>query len=203
MARDSKAARSLSDEQLEHLLALDRQGLSASQVARLMNEKFRLSISRNAVIGQVRRHAPADRPKRAAAAATPPKPKAARPAAPRIYKGDPTDSPLTKSLRNKAAAAEAKAAPAPKLEIGELPPVEAAKGDHPDLVQLERRRCKWPVGAVTGAGQLFCGAGVGPDGEDGLPPPYCTDHARKAYQPRPSANPRNAKELTRSLRRFI
>jgi GcrA cell cycle regulator len=45
------------------------------------------------------------------------------------------------------------------------------------ILTLTDRICKWPIGDPRDADFHFCGRGSA----EGLP--YCSDHARRAYQP--------------------
>lgn len=64
---------------------------------------------------------------------------------------------------------------------------EPIRGRQPiSLPQLTAHTCRWPVGDVTGADQMFCGAMPFEAG------PYCGSHARLAY-----TTPRAIKELRR------
>ena len=60
----------------------------------------------------------------------------------------------------------------PEPELIEIP-VEQRK----TLLQLTEKTCRWPVGDPGSTEFFFCG------GENANEQPYCTYHARVAYQP--------------------
>lgn len=63
------------------------------------------------------------------------------------------------------------------------------------LLDAKPRDCRWPIGDPQADDFTFCGAHA----EEGHP--YCGDHEKVAYQPRP-AKTRTANGLMRSLRRY-
>jgi len=65
------------------------------------------------------------------------------------------------------------------------------------VLTLGAHMCKWPIGDPSTEDFTFCGRRAGEDG------PYCTDHARIAYQPPQSKKKGSVTELARSLRRYI
>lgn len=66
------------------------------------------------------------------------------------------------------------------------------------VLTLGAHMCKWPIGDPSSDGFTFCGRRKGEVG------PYCREHALVAYQqPQPGKKVPSAKELARSLRRYI
>ncbi|MDP3383480.1 MAG: GcrA family cell cycle regulator, partial [Phenylobacterium sp.] len=64
------------------------------------------------------------------------------------------------------------------------------------VLTLGAHMCKWPIGDPSSDGFTFCGRRC----SDG---PYCTEHARVAYQPAQSKKRAGGSDLARSLRRYI
>jgi GcrA cell cycle regulator len=149
------------DERVEMLKKLWAEGLSASQVAKQLG-----GVTRNAVIGKVHRLGLSGR-------ATPSRPARTRPQAPRTLVRSRPD-PLTTETRTaeRVREAEAERVEAERAEERGLEPVERAT-----VLTLTEHTCKWPIGDPGRPGFHFCGRGA----DHGSP--YCTDHARMAYQP--------------------
>jgi GcrA cell cycle regulator len=155
------------DERVELLKKLWSDGLSASQIATEIGG----GITRNAVIGKVHRLGLSGRGK--AKAATPQRPrKATRPPS--------APTPIPPAPRSNVVLA-----PVPTPLV-----VEAAEPDVPaedevvipmservTIMELRESMCRWPMGDPTKPEFRFCGA----RSITGLP--YCTHHARVAYQP--------------------
>lgn len=176
---------SWTDERVEKLKELWGEGMSASQIAKVLG-----GVTRNAVIGKVHRLGLSNRGSGGAAQAEEAKP--AKPA---------------KANRSKAAAKPKDAAPAPEepkpAPVMRTPPVirDASQPRAPglptpeeqaaratlaeiekmakklDLLSLTERTCKWPIGDPTEESFHFCG----------LPSvagkPYCEHHVAVAFQP--------------------
>ena len=165
------------EERVELLKKLWSGGLSASQIAAELG-----SVTRNAVIGKVHRLGLSGRAKSAAQPATP------RNAAPRKA---PTRSPshpmsggqgvsqggMTRGANALApqyapeAAAETEHTPAPSEDVV-IPFSERVT-----IMDLREYMCRWPMGDPTTPEFRFCG------GRSQTGMPYCTYHARIAYQP--------------------
>jgi GcrA cell cycle regulator len=160
---------SWTDERVELLKKLWADGLSASQIAGELG-----GITRNAVIGKVHRLGLSGRAKNPSSSA--PRPRKARsPSMMRISRP---------SVRgNTALAYDYDAEPEPEI-IEATIPLEQRR----TLVQLTEATCRWPVGDPGSPDFFFCGGEAKEDG------PYCTHHARVAYQP--------ANERRRSSRTF-
>ncbi|ABS62023.1 GcrA cell cycle regulator [Parvibaculum lavamentivorans DS-1] len=149
------------DERVELLKKLWAEGLSASQVAKQLG-----GVTRNAVIGKVHRLGLSGR-------ATPSRPARSRAPAPRtLVRGRP--DPLTAEARGDERQREAAAERAEAAHVEErgLEPIQRAT-----VLTLTEHTCKWPIGDPGRPGFHFCGRGA----EHGAP--YCTEHARMAYQP--------------------
>lgn len=161
---------SWNDERVELLKKLWSEGLSASQIANELGD-----ITRNAVIGKVHRLGLSGRAKSAVPATRPQRP-AARPETPREQTRP--QRPMTQG--NTALAAdiddlpeEAPApAPAPAVSNNVVP-----MGQRCTIMNLTESTCRWPLGEPGTESFYFCGAKSNP----GMP--YCTQHARIAYQP--------------------
>lgn len=163
------------DERVELLKKLWSDGLSASQIAGELG-----NVTRNAVIGKVHRLGLSGRAKSAPATSAP------RSSAPRKT---PTRSPshpmggqgghagMTRGANALApqysaeAEAETQAAPAPSEDVV-IPFSERVT-----IMDLREYMCRWPMGDPTTAEFRFCG------GRSQTGMPYCSYHARIAYQP--------------------
>ena len=154
---------SWTDERVELLKKLWAEGLSASQIAGELG-----GVTRNAVIGKVHRLGLSGRAKTA-------RPSTPRPRKPRAP--NRTMRPRERVIGNTALKAEALPAEelAPRPEA--LPDVVVPMMKKLNIMQLNERTCKWPVGDPTTDDFHFCGCAAKP----GLP--YCEYHARIAYQP--------------------
>jgi len=163
------------DERVETLKKLWLDGLSASQIAKQLG-----GVTRNAVIGKVHRLGLSGR-------ATPSQPQ--RP----VFKAPRAPRPAIS------------AAPAPRRAIETSMPAQlpspALAPEAPGtatVLTLGAHMCKWPIGDPASDGFTFCGRRSDREG------PYCSEHARVAYQPQQQKKGRSsASELARSLRRYI
>ena len=147
-----------SSERIEQLRALWRDGLSASQIAAVLG-----GITRNAVIGKAHRLGLTGRP-------SPIKNRIAGQARPR-----PVRRPRAERVPAQRPPAVA-ATPVRRVEPA-LPPLELEDMPGATILTLTDRICKWPIGDPRDPDFHFCGR----VSAEGLP--YCTDHARRAYQP--------------------
>ena len=164
------------DERVETLKKLWLDGLSASQIAKQLG-----GVTRNAVIGKVHRLGLSGR-------ATPSQPQ----------------RPIFKAPRAPRPAVAAVPAPRRAIEPAAMPaqvPAPAYFSEEPGtatVLTLGAHMCKWPIGDPSSDGFTFCGRRSEREG------PYCTEHARVAYQPQQKKAGRSgASELARSLRRYI
>lgn len=163
------------DERVSTLKKLWLEGLSASQIAKQLG-----GVTRNAVIGKVHRlglsgRAAPSQPQRPVFKA----PRIARPAAPAPQQ--PVRRPVIV------------AAPTPPEPVHRIEQPGSAT-----VLTLGAHMCKWPIGDPSSDGFSFCGRRNSEDG------PYCSEHARVAYQPAQKKTGRSgSSELARSLRRYI
>ncbi|OYX10611.1 MAG: GcrA cell cycle regulator [Rhizobiales bacterium 32-66-8] len=157
---------SWNDERVELLKKLWSEGLSASQIAGELG-----GITRNAVIGKVHRLGLSGRAKTTAPAARP------RKARPEVPASRPTGSrPATHGNTALAPVLEdlVEEAPAPMpAPAGNVVPM----GQRCTIMNLTEATCRWPIGEPGTDSFYFCGG----RSVSGLP--YCTHHARMAYQP--------------------
>ena len=142
---------SWTDERVELLKKLWSEGLSASQIA----GRLGMGVTRNAVIGKVHRLGLAGR-------VTPTRP-ARRPQ--RAARPRPTAAPVQPPR------------PRPAPVIVDVEPVRFANGRMANVLTLNERTCKWPIGDPTDENFGFCGHAATPGC------PYCAEHAQMAYQP--------------------
>lgn len=154
------------DERVEHLKKLWSDGLSASQIAAEIGG----GVTRNAVIGKVHRLGLSGRGK--AKAASPQRPRKATrvPSAP---------APIAPVARSNVVIAPVPAPlvaePEPEVHVDEE--VVVPMSERVTIMELRESMCRWPMGDPTKPEFRFCGA----RSITGLP--YCTHHARVAYQP--------------------
>ncbi len=138
------------DERVALLKKLWQEGLSASQIAKQLG-----SVTRNAVIGKVHRLGLAGR-------VTPTRP-ARRP---------------QRTPRPRPAAVQAQPPrPRPAPAAIEVEPVRLANGRMANVLTLNERTCKWPIGDPTDENFGFCGHAAAAGCS------YCPEHAQMAYQP--------------------
>ncbi|MCG7394770.1 GcrA family cell cycle regulator [Microvirga sp. ACRRW] len=155
------------DERVELLKKLWTDGLSASQIAAELG-----NVTRNAVIGKVHRLGLSGRAKDVKAT----------PSAPRARKATRAPSapaPIAPQAHNNVVLA-----PIPLQPVREQPVMVAEEDDlaipmseRVTIMDLRESMCRWPMGDPTKPEFRFCGA----RSITGLP--YCTHHARIAYQP--------------------
>ncbi|WP_332688637.1 GcrA family cell cycle regulator [Bosea sp. (in: a-proteobacteria)] len=161
------------DERVELLKKLWSDGLSASQIAGELG-----SVTRNAVIGKVHRLGLSGRAKNPGSTAPRPRKPVTRPPA------HPMASPASGGgmTRGNTALApqfapeieaepEAEHVPAPAEEVV-IPFSERVT-----IMDLREYMCRWPMGDPTTPEFRFCG------GRSLTGMPYCSYHARIAYQP--------------------
>jgi GcrA cell cycle regulator len=156
------------DERVEMLRKLWSEGLSASQIAAQLG-----GVSRNAVIGKVHRLKLTGRGRATAAPARQKKPQAvAARAAPR-----PPRAPVATTIGATALRIDYDAEPVARHYVRQAEDVVVPISRRLGLIQLTERTCKWPNGDPLSEEFSFCG------NESGETGPYCTYHARLAYQP--------------------
>ena len=180
---------SWTDERVEKLKQLWSEGLSASQIANQLG-----GVSRNAVIGKVHRLALPGRAKSGGAAASTPTratnrnttapraPNFAARATSRTTTSTPPPSATVSSAPRTAGATALKAEAVVEMEAA--PEIKTQPGNvvvpimrKIALTELTERTCKWPVGDPTQEDFYFCGC------ESPENSPYCSYHAKLAYQP--------------------
>lgn len=171
---------SWTDERVETLKKLWQEGHSASQIAKQLG-----GVTRNAVIGKVHRLGLSGR----AAPSTPSRPlfKPSRPARP-VQPANPQVFARRPEVMTPRPAAPS--VPAVVTTYVEAPGTAT-------VLTLGNRMCKWPIGDPTSDDFSFCGRRA----NDGIP--YCTEHARVAYQPSQKKKVGTGSELSRSLRRYL
>ncbi|MFG1241232.1 GcrA family cell cycle regulator [Xanthobacter sp. V7C-4] len=160
---------SWTDERVELLKKLWSEGLSASQIATELGE-----VTRNAVIGKVHRLGLSGRAKSPAPAPARPRSKTDRPERPEARPNRPA------TIGNTVLAAEPEdmpeeapaPAPAPKASDNVVPMAQRCT-----IMNLTESTCRWPLGEPGTESFHFCGGKSNPG------TPYCTVHARMAYQP--------------------
>lgn len=161
------------DERVERLKKLWAEGLSASQIAAQLG-----GVSRNAVIGKVHR---LNLPGRAKSGGT----VAAR-APKRVATSAPRQQTFTPRVQTRTVTRQQGATMLKEeieidtvqgMEIVPVSNVVVPISRRLILTELSERTCKWPIGDPLKEEFHFCG-NDSPDAS-----PYCTYHARLAYQP--------------------
>ncbi|WP_134495857.1 GcrA family cell cycle regulator [Microvirga pakistanensis] len=161
------AGASWTDERVELLKKLWTDGLSASQIAAELG-----NVTRNAVIGKVHRLGLSGRAKDVKAA----------PAAPRVRKitrAPSAPAPIAPQSHSNVVLTPIPLQPVreePEMAIDEQD-VAIPMSERVTIMDLRESMCRWPMGDPTKPEFRFCGA----RSITGLP--YCTHHARIAYQP--------------------
>jgi GcrA cell cycle regulator len=161
------------EERVELLKKLWSDGLSASQIAGELG-----NVTRNAVIGKVHRLGLSGRAKSPAAAGTP---RATSPRkAPTRSPSHPMAGPAGGMTRGANALAPQFAAEAETEAHQEPAPSEDVVvpfSERVTIMDLREYMCRWPMGDPTTPEFRFCG------GRSQTGMPYCSYHARIAYQP--------------------
>lgn len=165
---------SWTDERVELLKNLWAEGLSASQIAAQLG-----GISRNAVIGKVHRLKLSSRGRAAPQSAVPKKPAREASSAVRARSVVQTRAvtqivgatALQSRIETQAEAEVVVVAPPPGEPV--LVPISRRLA----LTELTERTCKWPIGDPLSEDFHFCG------NDAGEASPYCSYHARMAFQP--------------------
>jgi len=157
------------DERVELLKKLWIDGLSASQIAAELG-----NVTRNAVIGKVHRLGLSGRAKDAKPAAS-----AAATRARKATRAPSAPAPIPPQVHN----SNVVIAPIPLQPVTSVPEVfveddiAVPMSERVTIMDLRESMCRWPMGDPTKPEFRFCGA----RSIAGLP--YCTHHARIAYQP--------------------
>jgi GcrA cell cycle regulator len=155
------------DDRVEQLKKLWSDGLSASQIAAEIG-----GVTRNAVIGKVHRLGLSGRGKTKAASSQRPRKVTRSPSAPTPI----TQQPAPRSTVMLAPVPAPLAIDAPQ-ETALADDVAIPMSERVTIMDLRESMCRWPMGDPTKPEFRFCGA----RSATGLP--YCTHHARVAYQP--------------------
>ncbi|MGO4573252.1 GcrA family cell cycle regulator [Microvirga sp. 2TAF3] len=155
------------DERVELLKKLWTDGLSASQIAAELG-----NVTRNAVIGKVHRLGLSGRAKDKAASPASQRPR-------KVARAPSAPAPIAPQNRSNVVIA-----PIPRPPVVEEEPEIMIEDDlaipmseRVTIMDLRESMCRWPMGDPTKPEFRFCGA----RSITGLP--YCTHHARIAYQP--------------------
>lgn len=156
------------DERVEMLKKLWADGLSASQIAGQLG-----GVSRNAVIGKVHRLKLSSRGR--ATSSQPRQKKTVH--ASGAKSGGRTMVTRTVSIGATALQAQFDAEPVARQMLRPVQNVVVPISRHLKLVELSEQTCKWPNGDPLSEEFHFCGNDSAETG------PYCTYHARVAFQP--------------------
>jgi GcrA cell cycle regulator len=159
------------DERVELLRKLWAEGLSASQIAAQLG-----GVSRNAVIGKVHRLKLSGRGRTTTAPARPKKPSQPASAKPQTRPASAVRA-QSASIGNTALQVQFDAEPAMRTIERNVEDVVVPISRNLQLIQLNERTCKWPIGDPLAENFHFCGNDCADTG------PYCRYHARIAFQP--------------------
>ncbi|MEZ5810199.1 MAG: GcrA family cell cycle regulator [Rhizobiaceae bacterium] len=170
---------SWTDERVEMLKTLWAEGLSASQIAAQLG-----GVSRNAVIGKVHRLKLSSRGR--AASSQPRQKKVARSggAGRSAGRGGSSGRTVTAVIGATALQQHYIADAVAEQETRPSEDVVVPISRKLSLIELNEKTCKWPIGDPLHDSFHFCGNDSGESG------PYCTYHARLAFQP-PAERRRN------------
>lgn len=164
------------DERVETLRKLWADGLSASQIAAQLG-----GVTRNAVIGKVHRLNLPGRAKSGGPTSVRTKRATTAPRAPNYAasRNSPAGRSTVRSIGATALKADADtdAVAAVALDTRPIEDVVVPISRRLELVQLTERTCKWPLGDPLQEDFHFCG------NDSGESSPYCSYHARLAFQP--------------------
>jgi GcrA cell cycle regulator len=149
------------DDRVEQLKKLWEGGLSASQIAAELG-----NVTRNAVIGKVHRLGLSGRAKSPSSAA--PRPRKPRPAQQMVR----VSRPVARGNTALAHDYQVEMEPDP-ISVDNVIPISQRL----QLIELNDATCHWPVGDPSSTDFYFCG------GRAVAGQPYCSHHARIAYQP--------------------
>ena len=179
------------EERVAELKKLWAEGHSASQIAKQLG-----GVTRNAVIGKVHRlglsgratpSRPVKRPPRLAR----PKPQVAQPAM------ADTKTAASTTTKRKASKEASSGNLSPSMApVASVKPKRLNNGDMVTVMTVSDSMCKWPVGDPGDPDFGFCGHPT--DGDS----PYCTEHAKLAYQPSRKKRERAASSMYDQARRM-
>ncbi|MBX9469448.1 MAG: GcrA family cell cycle regulator [Rhizobium rhizophilum] len=166
-----------SDDRVERLKRLWAEGLSASQIAAQLG-----GVSRNAVIGKVHRlNLPGRAKAGGSSSAARPAKRPAQTQRPTTFQNRPATNTTTRTVARAAGATMLKE----EVEVEAYEEVEVRRSLNVVvpisrrlvLTELTERTCKWPIGDPMKDDFHFCGCEISDSA------PYCTYHAKLAYQP--------------------
>ena len=162
------------DERVELLRKLWAEGLSASQIAAQLG-----GVSRNAVIGKVHRLKLSGRGRNAAAPARQkkPAPSQQRRKARRVRRTAVTAEPIVPRSARPRCRRSSMPSRSSAIQSGPRTSIVVPISRNLQLIQLNERTCKWPIGDPLAENFHFCGNDCAETG------PYCRYHARIAFQP--------------------
>lgn len=160
------------DERVELLRKLWSEGLSASQIAAQLG-----SVTRNAVIGKVHRLKLSSRGRSTAAPAKQKKTTSASTTAKAANRTATVTRTVTTTIGATALQAQFDAEPVARYQVRPAENVVVPISRRLQLVQLSERTCKWPNGDPLTEEFSFCG------NESAETGPYCSYHAKIAFQP--------------------
>ena len=160
------------DERVEKLKKLWADGLSASQIAAQLG-----GVSRNAVIGKVHRLSLPGRAKSGGtSSSTRTKRATSAPRAPN-YASRVATRTVMRSAGATALKEDLSVEAYQEIETRPAQNVVVPISRRLALTELTERTCKWPIGDPLQEDFHFCG------NDSGESTPYCTYHARLAFQP--------------------
>jgi GcrA cell cycle regulator len=159
------------DERVELLRKLWAEGLSASQIAAQLG-----GVSRNAVIGKVHRLKLSSRGRATPAPARQKKTSQGQSGTKTVTRTVTTVRSMPASIGATALQTQFEVEPVVRHHVRPIEEVVVPMSRRLKLVQLNEHTCKWPNGDPLSEDFNFCGN----DSSDG---PYCTYHARIAFQP--------------------
>ncbi|MCZ2328023.1 GcrA family cell cycle regulator [Bartonella sp. F02] len=164
-------------ERVELLKKFWSEGLSASQIAAQLG-----GISRNAVIGKVHRLKLPGRGKTAQVVSRTQKTLAGvNPSMSRIRRSAssvlPENAPVSRRVEETALKVASPAENISGVDMSEKSDVVVPMSRNLNLLQLSENTCRWPVGDPLLSDFYFCGA------DSGEGSPYCSFHAKIAFQP--------------------
>jgi len=166
-----------SDDRVERLKRLWAEGLSASQIAAQLG-----GVSRNAVIGKVHRlNLPGRAKAGGSSTAARPAKRPAQTQRPATFQNRPAAATTTRTVTRAAGATMLKE----EIQVEAYEEVEVRRplnvvvpiSRRLALTELTERTCKWPIGDPMKDDFHFCGCEIADSA------PYCTYHAKLAYQP--------------------
>jgi GcrA cell cycle regulator len=151
-------------EQIDYVKALVEEGLTGGMIAKGMSERFRLTFSRSAIIGKLRRLG--------------------------IALANARDAEVGRRISVAKRKANAARPPRPRKQLSRrfsLPRFEIPDPDTFDnaipleqrkqLLELKNNHCRWPIGDPCKPGFFFCGA---PEADLSEKRPYCPVHTMRA-----------------------